>query len=59
MSLGTTYSPTVPVGGATSYKLWPVPTYSNGDWEVYNRFQGNLVVEGGVEKRGIWRGNFP
>ena len=30
MSLGTTYSPAVPVGGAASYKLWLVFTYSNG-----------------------------
>ena len=38
MSLGTTYSPAVPVGGAASYKLWPEFTYSNGYWEVYRRF---------------------
>ena len=44
MSLGTTYSPSVPVGGATSYKLWPVLTYSNGYWEVYRRFQGDFLV---------------
>ena len=31
--------PTVPMGGATSYKLWPMLTYSNGYWEVYRRFQ--------------------
>ena len=38
MSLGMTYSPTVPGGGAASYK--PVFTYNNGDWQVYSRFQG-------------------
>ena len=27
MSLGMTYSPTIPGGGAASYKLWPVFTY--------------------------------
>ena len=30
--------PAVPVGGAASYKLWPVFIYSNGYWEVYRRF---------------------
>ena len=40
MSLGMTYSPTVPGGGAASYKLWPVLTYNNGYWEMYSRFQG-------------------
>ena len=47
MSLGTTYSPTVPVGGATRYKLWPVLTYSNGYLEVYRRFQVVFLVWGG------------
>ena len=42
MSLGTTYSPAVPVGGAASYKLWPVFTYTNDYWEVYRRFQGDF-----------------
>ena len=58
-SLGTTYSPTVPVGGATSYKLWPVLAYSNIYWEVYRRFQGNFLVGRGVEKRGIYWGSYP
>ena len=40
MSLGMTYSPTVPVGGAASYKLRPVFTYNNGYWEVYSVFRG-------------------
>ena len=53
MSLGTTYSPAVAVGGAASYKLWPVFTYSNGYWEVYRRFQGDIFGLGGGE---IWRG---
>ena len=56
MSLVTTYSPTVPVGGATSYKL--VVTYSNGYLEVYRRFQGDLLVGGVVEKRGYVGGTF-
>ena len=59
MSLGTTYSPTNPVGGAISYKLWRVLTYSNAYWEVYRRFQGDFLVGGGVDKRGICWGNFP
>ena len=42
MSLGTTYSPTVPVGGTTSYKLLPMLTYSNGYLEVHRRFQGDF-----------------
>ena len=48
MTLGTTYSPRVPAGGALSYKLWPVFTYSNGYWEVYRRFEGNLEVPMGI-----------
>ena len=39
MSLGMIYSPTVPGGGAASYKLRPVFTYNNGYWQVYSRFQ--------------------
>ena len=46
MSFGTTYSPTIPVGGATSYKLWLVLTYSNGYWEVYRGFQEDFLVGG-------------
>ena len=30
------------MGGATSYKLWPVLTYSNGYWEVYRRFREDI-----------------
>ena len=41
------YSPTIPGGGAASYKLWPVFTYSNGYWEVYRRFQGDFILFGG------------
>ena len=33
--------------------------YSNGYWEVYRRFQGDFLVGGGVEKRGICWVNFP
>ena len=39
-----TYSPSIPGGGAASYKLWPVITYSNGYWEVYRRFQVDFVL---------------
>ena len=35
-----TYSPTVPGGGAASYKLRPVFTCDNSYWEVYRRFHG-------------------
>ena len=49
MSLGTTYSPAVPVGGAASYKLWPVFTYSNGYWWVYWCFQFFFILAGRVE----------
>ena len=56
MSLGTTYYPTVSLGGVASYKLWPVFTYSNGYWDVYGRFQwdfffglgGRVKVGGGT-----------
>ena len=49
MSLETTYSPAVLVGGDASYKLWPVFTYSNGYWEVY-RGQGDFFgLEGRFE----------
>ena len=48
MSLGITYSPTIPGGGAASYKLWPVFTYSNGYWEVYRRFQGDFYFVWGL-----------
>ena len=34
-------------------------TYSNGYWEVYRRFQEDFLVGEGVEKRGIYWGNFP
>ena len=55
-----TYSPTVPRGGAASYKLWPVFTYNNGYWEVYCRFQGIFFgFGGGVEGRGIYGRSFP
>ena len=46
MSLGMTYSPTVPGGGAASYKLRPVFIYNNGYWQVYSRFQGMFLVLG-------------
>ena len=60
MSLGMTYSPTVPGGGAASYKLRPVFTYNNGYWEVYSRFQGIFFgFGGGVEGRGLCGRIFP
>ena len=49
-----TYSPAVPVGGAASYKLWPVFTYSSGYWEVYRRFQGDVFGLGGRIEGGTW-----
>ena len=60
MSLGMTYSPTVPGGGAASYKLRPVFTYNNGYWEVYSRFQGIFFgFWGGVDGRGLCGRSFP
>ena len=58
VSLGTTYSPAVPVGGVASYKLWPVFTYSNGYWEVYGRFRGDFFgfLGEGVEVGGGYVG---
>ena len=54
-----TYSPTIPGGGAASYKLWPVFTYSNCYWEVYKRFQGDFFgLGGGVDGRGLWEDLF-
>ena len=53
MSLGMTYSLTVPGGGAASYKFRQVFTYNNGYWEVYSHFQGifflvlRVVLRGG------------
>ena len=59
MYLGMTYSPTVPGGGAASYKLQPVFTYNNGYWEVYNRFQGIFLVLGmGLRGGGYLGGAF-
>ena len=55
MHLGVTYSPTVPGGGAASYKLQPVFTYNNGYWEVYRRFQGDFFGFGGRDEGGgMW-----
>ena len=53
MSLETTYSPTVPVGGAASYKLWPLFKYTNVYSEVYRRFQGDVFGLGGRSWGGI------
>ena len=53
MSLRATYTLAFPVGGAASYKLWPVFTYSNGYWEVYRRFHGDFFVYGGIFEGGF------
>ena len=60
MSLGMTYSPTVPGGGAASYKLRPVFTYNNGYWEVYSVFRGFffLVLEVGLRGGSYVGGSF-
>ena len=59
MSLGMTYSPTVPGGGAASYKLWLVFTYSNGYWKVCRRLQGDSFGLGvGLRKGGYVGGSF-
>ena len=51
--------PTVPGGGAASYKLCPMFTYSNGYWEVYRRFQGDSFGLGvGLRKGGYVGGSF-
>ena len=55
-----TYSPTVPWGGAASYKLRPVFTYNNGYWEVYSRFQGIFFGwRVGLRGGGYVGGSFP
>ena len=56
MSFGTTYSPTVPVGGAASYKPWPVFTQSNGYSEVYKHFQGDFSGWGEGLRGGSYAG---
>ena len=58
MSLGMTYSPTVPGGGAASYTLRPVFTYNNGYWEVYSRFQGIFFCFGMGLRRGGYVGGY-
>ena len=58
MFLETPYSPTVPVEGAASYKLWPVFPHSNGYWEVYERFQGVFFGWGEGLRRGVLRREF-
>ena len=56
ISLGTIYSPTVPVEPTASYKLWPVFAYSIGSWEMYTRFQGDFSVGGKVWGEGLCGG---
>ena len=57
MSFGTTYSPAVHVGGAASYKLWPVFTYSNGTGKCTDVFRLFLVGGGRVEGSGYMGGS--
>ena len=60
MSLGMTYSSTVPGGGAVSYKLLQLLGHSNSYWEEYRRFQEDFFIgEEGVEGRGLRGGMFP
>ena len=65
MSLGMTFSPTVPGGGAASYKLRPVFTYNYCEEMVigkfYSRFSGDFFCGfgGGVEGRGLCGRIFP
>ena len=60
MSLGMTYSPTVPVGGAASYKYWPVTnigsvqTFSGDFFGWRGEFRGGHV--GGSFHGGICHG---
>ena len=53
MSLGTTYSPTVPVGGAASYKLMAIEKCT----DVFKGFFFVWMGRGGVEGR-IYVGGF-
>ena len=57
--MGDDLPPTVPGGGAASYKLWPMFTYSNGYWEVYRRYQGDFFGLGvGFRGGGYMEGSF-
>ena len=58
MSLGMNYSPTVPRGGAASYKLRPVFTYNNGYWEVYRRFQNPFPILSLTSAKELTSANF-
>ena len=58
MSLGTTYSPAVPMGWAASYKLRPVFTNSNGYWDVYRRLEGDIFGLGGELGGGGYMGGY-
>ena len=60
MSLGMTYSPTVPDrGGLQVTNFRPVFTYNNGYWEMYSRFQGIFLVLGvGLRGGGYVGGSF-
>ena len=57
--LGDELPPTVPGGGATSYKLWPVLTYSNAYWEVLQTFSGGFFGWGRGWQEGDMLGKFP
>ena len=43
------------MGGAASYKLWPVFTYCNGFWEVYSASEGFFCLMGGF-REGVYAG---
>ena len=58
MSVGTTYSPAVPMGWATSYKLWPMFTY--GKWLLgsVQTFSGGFLCLGGDFREGVFVGGY-
>ena len=56
MSLGMTYSPTVPGGGAASCKLRPVFTYNNGYWKCFVCLVLGVRLRGGGYEGGSFLG---
>ena len=59
ISLGMTYSPTFPVGGAASYKLWPMFPCIMVIGKCTYAFRGIFLVDGkGLRGRGLNGGNF-
>ena len=59
MSLGTTYSPTVPVGGQQVTNFDQCLHIVMVIGKCTGVFRRIFLVGGGVEKRGICWGNFP